>query len=152
MENLKNMGQRTPSCNTSCNKGYNKIPEYFRELFKYCSDTKELVWKTGKRSGLVAGTTYINRGKNIQRIIHRRPEGKSYSVSRIIWWLHYGEPPAGLMVSFRDGNSLNLDINNLTLSNQSDLNRVAYRKGRIRTTKDYIRSINALDHMWPWKK
>lgn len=39
---------------------------------------------------------------------------------RYVWEEHYGEIPAGMVVTFRDGNSLNCDIDNLTLISREE--------------------------------
>lgn len=42
-------------------------------------------------------------------------QGKIRAVSRIVWELHHGKIPEGMLIMFKDGNCFNLDISNLAL-------------------------------------
>ncbi len=96
--------------------------EKFREYLNYDPDTGVFTWikKSSKNvmAGSIAGTVKTTRttkeGLGIQyRYIKLDGE---YPAARLAWAMHYGEWPQS-RVRFNDGDSLNLRIENLALSN-----------------------------------
>lgn len=90
----------------------------FDEFFKY-DDTSPsfLSWKVklnsrafiGKPVGSVGSKGYYKTSVNKKTLL----------VHRIIWEMHYGGIPSGMMVDHKDRNKLNNSINNLRLASNS---------------------------------
>ena len=98
--------------------------EMFQKDLQYCEFSETFLrWKTpgsnraNKRIvGGVAGSTSSGYGS-------LRLCGKYYAIHRIVWSLHHGDIPCGLVVDHIDGNPLNNNINNLRLITQSQNSR-----------------------------
>ena len=69
-------------------------------------------FKNGGGSKL-AGT--VTGNKDSQGYFRFNFLGKSYKVHRVVWQLHFGEIPSGLLVDHIDGNPSNNNIKNLRL-------------------------------------
>jgi hypothetical protein len=117
--------------------------EKFHEYLNYDPDTGVFTWikKSSKNvmAGSIAGTVKTTRttkdGLNI-RYRYIKLDGE-YPAARLAWAMHYGEWPQS-RVRFNDGDSLNLRIDNLALSNsiQGDHDH-STSQGRSEYMKEY---------------
>ena len=88
-------------------------PEQIREHFDYNPDIGLLCWRKptslSVRIGQEAGTVETNGRRSL------RLQGRNYQASHVVWCHFYGEWPK-THVCVRDGDPLNLAINNLVLA------------------------------------
>ena len=127
--------------------------EKFHEYLNYDPDTGVFTWikKSAKNvmAGSIAGTVKTTRttkeGLGI-RYRYIRLDGE-YPAARLAWVMHYGEWPQS-RIRFNDGDSLNLRIDNLALSNSiqgdydhtSSESRSAYMKEYTTAFPDKIKN------------
>lgn len=98
--------------------------EEVSEAIAYDSETGSFVWKLDVskniKKGMVAGTFKNSRHRTtgqIKSYLYIRYKDREMVGSRIAWLLHYGVWP-DRSVMFVDGNSTNLKISNLRLSDE----------------------------------
>jgi hypothetical protein len=121
--------------------------EKFYEYLNYDPDTGVFTWikKSSKNvmAGSIAGTVKtIRANKDGLSIRYRYIKlEKEYPAARVAWAMHYGEWPQS-RVRFIDGDTLNLKIDNLVLSNtiQGDHDR-STSEGRSEYMKEYRTSF-----------
>jgi len=110
--------------------------EFLISKYKYHEDGYLISIKTNKQVGRPNDEGYIRvRGTN----------GKEYRAHRIIWMLHFGEIPEGMLIDHIDGNKQNNKINNLRLATriQNNANSIArvktsgLPKGVVKTGNTY---------------
>jgi hypothetical protein len=101
-----------------CHKGVS--PERFREVLRYESLTGHLYWTNafgvrhkGKRAGYPDKTN--------RRIIH--VDGVTFLEHRVIWEMHHGPIPFGLLIDHQDHDTLNNRIENLRLVTRAENQR-----------------------------
>jgi hypothetical protein len=117
--------------------------EKLREYLNYDPDTGVFTWikKSSKNvmAGSIAGTVKtIRANKDGLSIRYRYIKLENeYPAARVAWAMHYGEWP-NCRVRFIDGDTLNLKIDNLVLSNsiQGDHDH-STSEGRSRYMKEY---------------
>lgn len=106
-------------------------PERLADIRRRISPTQ---FKKGEqpRNEMPVGTVVVNsegyklRKKQMEGTLWERWE----HLHRAVWIEHHGEIPEGMMVSFRDNNRLNCDIDNLMLISKSEnaqLNKLGLR-------------------------
>jgi Recombination endonuclease VII/HNH endonuclease len=105
----------------------------------YEPDTGKIFWKmkTARKIlvGAEAGTAKTTREDgNAYRYI--RVFGKSMTAQRVAWLLHYGDWPVG-KIYFMDGNSQNLKISNLRMSNSLPGTYNAGEEGNAKYMRDH---------------
>jgi hypothetical protein len=88
--------------------------EQLKELFDYCAETGNLIWKKSQQGGKVVvggplGSEEILNNGYQRRITHLK--GRMYRVHRLVWLWHYGTLPK--MIDHKDNNALNNRIENL---------------------------------------
>lgn len=92
---------------------------YYNTLFSY-KDGK-LYWKIARSNciqiGDEAGTPTGNGYLKVSI------DGKYFKVHRIIWTMHYGEIPEGLLIDHADGNGNNNLVSNLRLATAQENQR-----------------------------
>jgi hypothetical protein len=98
---------------------FKPIPENIAELFDY-QDGK-LFWRVSRRGTTRAGDEagYLNS----EGYVCIKINGKKYLAHRIIWTLHYGEIPYGLIIDHANGQKSNNRIENLRLVTYSENSR-----------------------------
>ena len=94
--------------------------EFFKEKYTYHEDGYLISNHTKKKIGAPNEEGYIRiRGSN----------GKEYRAHRIIWSLHNGEIPKGMLIDHIDGNRQNNKIENLRLATRTQNNTNSISKG-----------------------
>ena len=88
--------------------------EQLKELFDYCPQTGNLIWKKAQHGGKVIvggplGSEVTSDNGYRRRITHLK--GRMYRVHRLVWLWHYGSLPK--MIDHKDNNALNNRIENL---------------------------------------
>ena len=86
--------------------------EELLDLVEYSELSKSgLVWKTTRNSKAIKGKPLgsLDRDKYYQFKVN----GRGYKAHRVVWFLHYGEIPAGLEIDHIDRNRSNNKIGNL---------------------------------------
>jgi hypothetical protein len=87
--------------------------KFFEEKYEYHPDGYLISRATKKQVGKPNEEGYIRiRGSN----------GKEYRAHRIIWSLHNGEIPEGMLIDHIDGNKQNNKIDNLRLATRTQNN------------------------------
>lgn len=114
--------------------GLHKTPAY-RKAFNVAAARKNLgktAWNKGIKNGRVTKTAFKagNAPHNLlpagtRRIregywVEKQPNGKWEQLARVIWRQHHGEIPKGKTISYKDGNKVNVDIDNLILSSSRE--------------------------------
>lgn len=89
-----------------------------------------LFWKKGSRSGMETGYA------GLRGCLETRFKYKLYKTHRLIWILHYGEIPTGMVIDHIDGNAKNNSLENLRLTTQ-----------RVNTKNQRKRITNTSGHM-----
>lgn len=116
-----------------------------REMLSYDPQTGVVVWAKSPARNIYAGeqagclkATRKDKDGNAVSYSYIRLDGNSVPTARIAWALHHGEWPTGRIV-FNDGNPLNLQAENLSVSNS--LKDRAYdtksRDGKIEYYKEH---------------
>lgn len=110
----------------------------FIEYDETCPSCFRWTAKLGKNApaGKPAGSFYGQKLNKYWRIGYNK---KAYGAHRVVWVLHNGEIPKGMVVDHIDGNTQNNKISNLRVVDYTDSNR---NKGKDRRNKTGFTGIN----------
>lgn len=96
--------------------------EEARAVISYDPETGKFVWLTDASRRVKAGTeagcrkkTHIKSSGKYREYVYIRFKDYQYTAAQMAWLLHYGEWPQGSIL-FKDGNTLNLRIDNLKMA------------------------------------
>lgn len=89
----------------------------WHKLFDYDPGSGYLIRNSGSSSGsVIKAVSFSRAGKPTAIVVTCKP--KTFKAHRIIWEMHYGPIPEGMVIDHRDGNPLNNKIANLRCCTQ----------------------------------
>lgn len=132
------------------NSEFNKLAEFFRERMYYKDGA---LWskKTNAPYGAIT-KGYYTVSVNIENKVN------TFIQARIIWLLENGPLPDGMVVGYKDGNRLNLELDNLVLCKQGRAPKIKRErelplcriyKDNERTEKPWALDIKIFDRIYP---
>ncbi len=94
----------------------------WHQFFRYDEASGVLTWVTGRNNGQAAGTLkrYVNGGKHCI-LIHLKNGQKP--AHRIIWEMHHGPIPKGLVIDHINGDPFDNRLSNLRVCTRGENNR-----------------------------
>jgi hypothetical protein len=103
------------------------------KLFRYDSESGWLHWRQGPRASKRAGYEWSNPQRNNRPgCVYVMVAGKMLKAHRVIWEMHYGPIPDGMVVDHKDRDPWNNHLDNLRLATPSQNNVNNSRPGRSR--------------------
>lgn len=116
------------------------------QYFDYVAPSGSLTWKArprldfksegafkmwnGQYPGKMAGHNSFHTRKNRRQAVSVEISGKVYMIHRIIWEMHHGPIPDGMVIDHIDGDSWNNKIENLRVCTQKQNTFNNVRSGR----------------------
>jgi hypothetical protein len=83
------------------------------EIFRYDAETGKLFWRQRLSNRIQIGDEAGRVNKGYRRV---RLFTVEYNVHLLIWIMHFGQPPEGVIIDHKDRNPLNNRIDNLRLA------------------------------------
>lgn len=152
IQQRKNIGRFKPGA-TPINKGKKQIEFMSAETIERTKKTRfkkgQLPHNTKKDGEIVIRHNHLDRNEKPYKWI-RVKLGHWMMLQRYVWEQKHGKLPKGAIVRFKDGNTMNCSIRNLTLITQAknmELNSIVRYPTEIRTSMHLLSKLNKkIDH------
>lgn len=115
-----------------------------RELLRYEPETGRLFWKLSRRKGLTGVEAGCVSGSRRYRSI--AIDGKAYQAHRIVWAMHFGEEPEGILDHI-NGDTFDNRVTNLRIASNAEN---GWNRGRPNTNASGFKGVcwHSRDKRW----